>query len=534
MTTLLAIALVFVAFLVAFAILLVFGLFDRRAPSGMRRISVGERGAITFLFENETLLDSTISAQDLLASAPHRGTDWARLAVLLEPRFPGLNAWIFELAEMGEMERVSSDGTSLLRAEWHDGVARITLTSTGAEDDEIGPDKYVVAALNRELDTLRAATDRTPFPIWQEDASGTVSWCNRAYLDLAGSIAEDGASQGWPPARLFAVPPADEVTDGETRCERIALTPAGEDTRHWFTVETRLNGDGQICTAVPADDLVKAEASRDEFVTTLSKTFASLPIGLAIFNRSRELAMFNPSLLDLTTLPVDFLVSRPTLAAFLDRLREMQMMPEPKDYKSWRQRISDLVDAARNGTYEENWTLPGGQTYRVTGRPHPDGAVAFLFEDISAEIGLARRYRAEIETAHSTLDALPSAVAVFSTAGVMTLSNNRYRTMWAREDETDVTAMSIYDAVTLWREAALPSGVWDEVKGAVGHSGPRQTTEGHVSLKDGRALVCRVVPLPRGYTMIEFVALASADATDDKDGFARFPAPSRTLLGVGN
>lgn len=534
MTTLLAIALVVVAFLVAFAILLVIGLFDRRTTSAMRRISVGERGAITFLFENESLLDATVSAQDLLASAPLRGTDWARLSVLLEPRFPGLDAWIFELADLGEMERVSSDGTSLLRADWQDGVARITLSSTGEEDAEIGPDKYVVAALNRELDTLRAATDRTPFPIWQEDASGTVTWCNRAYLDLAGSISDASTSQGWPPARVFSVPSAEENAEVEARSETLALTPDGEDIRHWFTVQSRLNGDGQICTAVPADDLVKAEASRDEFVTTLSKTFASLPIGLAIFNRSRELAMFNPSLMELTTLPVDFLVSKPSLAAFLDRLREMQMMPEPKDYKSWRQRISDLVDAARNGTYEESWTLPGGQTYRVSGRPHPDGAVAFLFEDISAEIGLARRYRAEIETARATLDALPSAVAVFSTAGVMTLSNTQYATMWDPSDNAEVASMSIFDALDLWRDSSLPSGVWDEIRGAVGHSGPRKPAEGHVSLKDGRSLHCRVVPLPRGFTMIEFAPTTNAGTVEGDDGFARFPAPSRSLAGVGN
>ena len=62
------------------------------------------------------------------------------------------------------------------------------------------------------------------------------------------------------------------------------------------------------------------------------------------------------------------------------------MMPEPKDYRSWRQQMSDLEAAAQNGTYEETWALPTGQTYRVTGRPHPDGAVALLFEDISAEV----------------------------------------------------------------------------------------------------------------------------------------------------
>lgn len=532
MTMLLAIALVTVAFLVAVAVLLTIGLFDRRNGPDMRHASADERAAITYVFENERLLDATDAARDLLSSAPPRGSDWARLSAVLEPRFPGLGDWIAELAELGEMERESMDGTSHLHAEWHGGVVRITLRSTGAEPEIAAPDRYALAALGRELETLRAATDRTPNPLWQETGDGTVTWCNRAYLDLADAVDDGGARHAWPPARLFDMP-ADDGT-GKPRRARLAVSPKGEDTRHWFEVDMRPTGDDWICTATPADDLVIAEASRNEFITTLSKTFATLPIGLAIFNRTRELAMFNPALLDLTTLPVDFLVSKPSLASFLDRLREMQMMPEPKDYKSWRQRISDLVTAARNGTYEETWTLPGGQTYRVTGRPHPDGAVAFLFEDISAEVSLARRYRAEIETAQATLDALPSAVAVFSTAGVLTLSNSHYSSLWGRENDVDLSKMSIHEAVDMWREGALPSGVWDTIRSAVGHAGPREATGAQISLKDGRSLTCRIVPLPRGFTMIEFAPSIHEDARDATDDIARFPASAKALSGVGS
>ena len=67
---------------------------------------------------------------------------------------------------------------------------------------------------------------------------------------------------------------------------------------------------------MPADRLVKAETSLQEFVTTLTKTFAALPIGLVIFDRARELALFNPALMDLTLLPASFLISKPSLSPF--------------------------------------------------------------------------------------------------------------------------------------------------------------------------------------------------------------------------
>lgn len=436
MTPLLALALVLSAFSIAFAVLLTVGHLDNRRFSALRRISTDERGTITFIFDNETLCDATPAARDLLATGPRRGTDWARLSHLLEPRFPQLDAWVSDLTELGEMERVSTDGTSQLRAEWHDGVARISVHSTG--DIELGEsvDIHAMNAMNRELAVLRAATEQTPFPIWQEGPGGSVEWCNRAYLDLLDAMLEhaDDAPQSWPPARIFDLPFSDEGLKDGTAVTRTTLSPEGETRRYWFDVTRHPAKGGQLCTAVPVDDLVKAETSLQEFVTTITKTFATLPIGLAIFNRDRELAMFIPSLLDLTTLPVDFLCAKPSLSAFLDRLRERKMMPEPKDYKSWRSRVEDLVDRARNGTYEENWTLSGGQTYRVTGRPHPDGAIAFLFEDISNEVSHARRYRAEIETSQAALDAMPGAVAMFATSGVMTLSNRAYDEMFAQHD----------------------------------------------------------------------------------------------------
>ena len=65
---------------------------------------------------------------------------------------------------------------------------------------------------------------------------------------------------------------------------------------------------------------------------------------------------------------------------FLDRLRENRVMPEPRDYRTWRNSIAELEAAAQDGTYSETWSLPDGHTYHVTGRPHPDGAVALLFD----------------------------------------------------------------------------------------------------------------------------------------------------------
>lgn len=506
--TLLALSQIAAAFLTALAALMVFGMIDRRKTSHLRRFSEAERDSIVFIFDNESLLDATPAARHLLDTMPRTGTAWAHLSELLAPRFPRLTDWIKDLADIGEMELRSTDGTSRLRAEWHDGVARITLTTDSNEAPVAGIDRHSYIAMSQELESLRAMAHHIPFALWRETAAGNITWCNTTYLALADSMGKNGAATSWPPLRVFDTNPETLLKSGgeiAPDLHRVAITPAGADIRHWFEVSTGLLPGGErFCAALPVDRLVKAESTHKEFVTTLTKTFAALPIGLAIFDRSRELALFNPALMDLTLLPAEFLISRPGLSSFLDKLREARMIPEPKDYKSWRQQMSDLVAAAQNGSYEETWALPTGQTYRVTGRPHPDGAVALLFEDISSEISVSRRFRAEIETGQAVLDALPQAVAVFTPGGVLSMANNAYSRLWGRDPSTTLNEITLGDALRGWRSASAPNPVWDHLRAYATRPGPRDAWTARISLLDGRALGCTVTPLAGGATMVLF------------------------------
>ena len=80
------------------------------------------------------------------------------------------------------------------------------------------------------------------------------------------------------------------------------------------------------------DGEIRAEAARREFMQTMSKTFAQLSTGLAIFDRKRALIHFNPALLDITGLDFETLSLKPDLASFLDTLRGKGFLPEPKNY----------------------------------------------------------------------------------------------------------------------------------------------------------------------------------------------------------
>lgn len=482
----------------------------------------GSDDELIFLFDDERLVNATHAAHSVLAAAADVGSDWSKFLSVLLHRFPTLQTEISSLAERGNVELESRDGAAILRAEWRDGHARISLFDVDVAHARVEMDHHSLAALEQELETLRATSEHVPFLVWRALKDGTISWANSAYTALADAQDVTSDTPRWPPKPLFETVKLFSTTAGDFK--RLPLLDSGE-TERFYEVFPMTIGDEILYTAVPADRTVRAETALREFMQTLTKTFAHLTIGLAIFDRNRKLVLFNPALTDLTSLPIDFLAMRPELTAFLDRLRNQNMMPEPKNYKSWRQEVSELEAAAKDGTYEEIWSLAGGVTYKVSGRPHADGAIAFLFEDISAEMSLTRRFRAEIETSHAVFDTLDEAIAVFASDGSLLMSNSAYSSLWGIEEQDSIQTPDVNEASRTWHSKCAPNSIWMDAREFVGGLGDRKEWSSSARLWDGRRLTCRFVPLPRGQTLAGFLPENAASTS-----LPRPQSPSAALL----
>jgi len=456
-----------------------------------------------FLFDGERLVDATPSARALLPEGEVTRA-WARLLSRLQPMFPGLATALDGLPRTGQVTLASGPGIVppvLLRGEHLTGLTRLTMIDSAAEQRQAAgqpfADSAAIAALHNELTAQRAVLSRAPVLMWRETAEQEVIWANHAYLIRASELLTPGVDLSWPLPRLF-----DPAKAGPGRSSRTKLQmPGGPE---WFDLVRVPEGEDVLCYALAANTAVQAETALRDFMQTLTKTFADLPIGLAIFDRSRVLQLFNPALADLTTLPPDFLISRPTLNAVLDAMRARAMIPEPKDYRSWRKQLTKLEEEAAMGLFEETWSLPGGQTYRVIGRPHPNGALAFMFEDISSEMMRTRLYRADLELGQSVIDAVDEGVAVFSLGGQLVMSNLAHAQLWNHDPAILLSDAGIGTLCAWWREHSAPTLLWDDAVDFVGMLGDRSAWEGEVRLLDGRLLACRFRPLAGGATLITF------------------------------
>lgn len=505
-----ALGLVLTAFLVAVSALLLMSAWQSRRPVRIPSIFDQSPARVAYLFDGERLVDSSPAGRALLPEGEDDRA-WSRLLARFAPDFPNLSECLSALPRMGQVRIPSQPGVSpalVLKAEHVSGLTRLTVEG-GQEDRADRSDAATVAALQQEVASQRAVLSRAPVLMWKEAGDGRVVWANHAYLIRAVELLPEGEDLSWPLPKLFDHDP------GKGRLPRLKLQmPSGAE---WFDLVRLPSGEDSLCYALAADKAVQAETALREFMQTLTKTFADLPIGLAIFDRSRCLQMFNPALTDLTTLAPELLISRPTLNAFLDAMRAKAMIPEPRDYRSWRKQLARLEEEASMGLFEETWSLPGGQTYRVIGRPHPNGALAFMFEDISNEMSRTRRYRADLELGQSVIDAVEDAVAVFSQGGQLVMSNHAYAQLWQHDPQVLLSEASVSTLCAWWRDHAAPTLLWDDAVDFVTSSGDRAPWEGEVRLQDGRLVMCRFRPLTGGATLITFRAQAAMNFNTVRD-----------------
>jgi len=513
-----------ISFLTAAAVLWALTWFDkrnrRRAPGFMAEVD----HSVVFMFEDENLVNATEEAHRILSAAPTGPSDWERFLTLFQPRFPPLADLASDLSDLGRFRVSDEESATELEAEWRNGLARISLLDADEAAGRIDIDRHSLNALERELQTLRNIGEAAPFLVWRQAGDGRISWANRAYLELTSDDSDAGGS--WPPRDVFTAATLAASSDAGP-AYRISTQRPGEVELRWFDCIRRPMGNETLFMATAADRAVGAETALREFVQTLTKTFAHLSVGLAIFDKQRRLTLFNPALGDLTGLSPSFMTGRPTLFNVLDQLREKRMIPEQRDYRSWRDRMTDLEAAAVDGSYEETWSLASGQTYRVTGRPHPGGALAFLIEDISAEISLTRRFRAEMETGQAVIDSLPEAIAVFSANGSLALSNDAYARLWGADPSTFIGTFGIVEATRSWSEKCAPSPVWGDVRDYAGSFSDRAEWNATVNMRDGRSLSCRFAPLSGGATLVGFSPAEGSGSEALPVSKARETAPSR-------
>jgi PAS domain-containing protein len=458
------------------------------------------------LFDRGCLVDANPAALKLLGNQDPDALSWQSVREALVHDLPDLPDILGNDAggiRFFPENAIESEPRASLE-EW-DQVSRLVLHNWSAENATDAKIKI----RGSELAALRRAAQMAPFPIWQTDQKNQLIWYNDSYKSTIK------------PCDFELLLPVRSGTSGQTqprKTYRAELKDGTTNEKRHFEIAVVATHKTKTYYALDASAIMQAENAQRRFVQTLSKTFAQLSVGLAIFNKEKRLVVFNPALIDLLDIPVEQLSSRPSFEAFFDLLRENRVLPEPKDYFSWRTRLTDLVIDASQDRYCETWQLPSGANYRVTGRPHPDGAIAFIFEDISAEISLTRRFKRDLEINQAILDQLDEAIVVVSQSGQVTNTNRAFRSAWKIDPDGCFAQFTLRDLAEIWRQECTSDHFVTELKAKLASTN-RKPWSAQVETVSGLTWFASMSPLPDGAIMIRFKPYAPSSEAAIKEIF---------------
>ena len=434
----------------------------------------------TFAFRDGYLVSAEHGTRFLLPQPIDRLAAWRDLRAALASLVPEAGAAMDALRDAGTPFLVDgplgADRLHVLGV--RDGAElRVTVSSCEIDGAALRVDAAALAALEAEASLLGGAMAAAPVLAWALDLEGRVVWANDRYTAEAARTLGAEAAARWPLPVLFP--------EGEAgiapMARRVLRDPGGEERSFEITAGPRGGGLRHLY-AQPLARIVEVETSLRRFIDTLTRSFAHLPTGLAIFDAERRLVMFNPPILDLTGLDGAWLAAKPILTEVLDAMRERKRLPEPRDWRAWRGALLAAGTEAAQDPWQETWSLPGGQTLRMTVRPQRDGAVALLLEDATAEMAEARRRRSDEEVLCALLDASRAAVAAFGPDGEALHLNGAMRAlMGIGPDRAPALGPTLLALSELFR----PSPAWGDIRDVVRDPGPAADWSETLRLAEG-------------------------------------------------
>jgi len=366
------------------------------------------------------------------------------------------------------------------------------------------------AALARDIRSSRALLNTLPMPVWLRGQDGRLIWVNDAYVTAVDAKSElevlERQIELLENRQRKAV--AKSIAAGQSYKARVHLVAGGERKAHDIVV---LPVDGMTAgAAVDVTDIETVQGELDRQIAAYDKTLDRVETAVAIFNREQQLVFHNAAFTKLWSLDTDWLATRPSDSAILDRLREIGVLQPVVSHRDWKAQVLACYGA---GTpLEDTWHLTDGRIVHVMAEQRPDGGVTYLFADETERIALESRYNAFIDVQRETLDSLKEGVAVFGTHGRLKLFNKAFCDIWRMPARKLAELPHVGEVIAAAQSLHPDNDTWTRIgRAATAFLDERETFAGQMNRGDGVVIDYALMPLPDGATLLTF-----ADVTDAK------------------
>lgn len=358
---------------------------------------------------------------------------------------------------------------------------------------------------------LSGLIEAAPFPMWFRDRDARLALVNDAYVlalegESAAGVIAAGSELVETVAGVTAIDAAHQAAaTGSAKARMVPVTVAGE-RRMMQVVDVPLLGEegkaiGVAGYAIDVQELESERLAHRRFAEAQRDMLDRLSAAVAQFRSDRSLDFANQPFRRLFGLDQQGVADSPDFARLLEAWREAGKTPEVRDFPEWRQAHVDWF--ARTEAAEEDWLLRDGTHLRLVAQPTPDGGLLLIVEDRTEQVQLASTRDTLLRVRTATFDNLFEAVAVFAPDGRLHLWNQRFRRLWAVEENV-LAAHPRVDALMggLADRLAKPAQVTIIQEIIRAATRERAQRSGQIRFKDGRHFDFAAIPLPDGNALL--------------------------------
>ena len=361
------------------------------------------------------------------------------------------------------------------------------------------------------LDALTQLIEAAPFPMWYRGPDLCLGLVNSAFV--AAVEASDAAEVIARGTELVDVPGGDSARVGAKRALELGKPysrnqPAtiGEERRMLRLVDVPLTTGAVAGFAVDIQDLEDARIELARHVESQRELADHMTAGAAQFDQDRRLDFFNQPFAIMARLDPEWLAEKPEFDRVLERMREMNRLPEVRDFPAWKAERRDWF-ISPDETVEEDWILTSGDHLRIIAQPLPDGGLRLIVEDRTEQVRLASARDTLLRVRAATFDNLFEAISVFASDGRLYLWNRRFCEVWALDEAWLGEHPRVDELVPAMARRLVNPTAAAQVRELVrSTTSSRESGSGRVSMTDGRHFEFAAVPLPDGnclFTMID-------------------------------
>lgn len=165
----------------------------------------------------------------------------------------------------------------------------------------------------------------------------------------------------------------------------------------------------------------------------IKEILTNISVAASLFDKHRRLRFYNQAFVNLWGLTPDYLDTAPDHVDILDKLQASRLIPESRDYKSWREQVL-LPYRDIKAHYEDIWYTPQNKTIKCSVSAYSDGGIVCLQENVTDYILLEQSHHILTDNLRNTLNALDEGIILCDASGRIKVTNTKITDIFAQDN----------------------------------------------------------------------------------------------------